>query len=86
MERGNCDVTRTISVVDRGAVDRLAVFPNGEFFGDGERIAMAHDHAEDVVVRRHRGVYECVDAHPRQTDLTLWAVRMLEGVGGQLFS
>ncbi len=53
VERGDGGVARTIRVVDRGAVDRLAVFPNGELLGDGERLTVAHDHADDVVIRRH---------------------------------
>ena len=71
--------------MDRGAVDRLAVFPNGQLLGDGERLAVAHDHADDVVIRRHPARDEGVDAHPRQADLALRAVRMLVGEGGQFF-
>jgi hypothetical protein len=85
VERGNGGVARAIRVVDRGAVDRLAVFPNGQLLGDGERLAVAHDHADDVVIRRHPRRNEGVDAHARQTDLALGAVRMLVGIGGQLF-
>ncbi len=78
-------VARAISVVDGGPVNRLAVFPNGELFGDGERLAVAHDHADNVVIRWHPGGDVRVDAHPRQADLALGAFRMLVGVGGQFF-
>ena len=71
--------------MNRRAVDRLAVLPHGQFLGDRERLAVAHDHADDVVVGRHPARDERVDAHPRQADLALRAVRVLEGIRGQLF-
>ena len=75
-------VARAISVVDGGPVDRLATFPDRELLGNAERLAVADDHADDVVVRRHPTRHERVHAHPRQADLALGAFRVLEGEGG----
>ena len=71
-------VARTIRVVNRRAVDRLAVLPDRELLGDGERLAVADDHADDVVVGRHPARDERVHAHARQADLAPGAVGMLE--------
>ena len=85
VERGDGAIARAIGVVDRGPVDRLAAFPHGKLLGNAERLAVADDHADDVVVRRHPARHERVHAHARQADLALGAVRVLEGKGGQLF-
>ena len=85
VERGDGAITRTIGVVDRGPIERLAAFPDGELLGNAEGLAVADDHADDVVVRWHPARYERVHAHTGQTDLAPGAVQVLEGQGGQLF-
>ena len=77
-------VARAIRVVHRRTVQRLAVLPHGQLLGDRERLAVAHDHADDMVVGRHPARDERVDAHARQADLAARAVGMLVREGGQL--
>ena len=79
VERGNGLVARAVGVMHRRAVHGLAVLPDGELVGDGERLAVADDHALDVPVR-HPGADPGVDAHARDADLVLRAVLVLEGV------
>ena len=67
--------------MDRGPIDRLAAFPHGKLLGNTERLAVADDHADDVMVRRHPTRHERVHAHPRQADLAPGAVWVLEGEG-----
>ena len=69
VKRRDRGVARTIRVVHRRTVDGLAILPHGQLLGDGERLAVADDHADDVVIRRHPAGHERVDAHPRQADL-----------------
>ena len=77
-------VARTIRVVHRRPVHRLAVLPDRQLLGNGERLAVADDHADDVVIGRHPARDERVDAHARQADLALRAVRVLERERRQL--
>ena len=76
-------VARAIRVVNRRAVDRLAVLPDGQLLGDRERLAVPDDHADDVVVRGHPARHERVDAHARQADLAPGAVGVLERQRGE---
>src|SRR5262249_26810109 len=82
VERGNGAIAWTISIMDCGPVNRLAVFPNGELLGDAERLTVTDDQTHYVVVRRHPARHERVHAHARQADLALGAVRVLKGEGG----
>ena len=84
VERRDGAVARTVRVVDRRTVDRPPVLPHRQLLGDGERLAVADDHADDVVIRRHPARHEGVDAHARQADLAPGPVAMLEGERGQL--
>ena len=83
VQRRDGGVARTIRIVNRRTVDRLAVLPDGEFIGDGERLAVADDHPDDMVVGRHPAHDEGVHAHARQANLAPRAVGVLEGERGQ---
>ena len=76
-------VARAIRVVHRRTVHRLAVLPHRQLLGDGERLAVTHDHADDVVGGWNPGGDKRVDAHARQADLAARAVGMLERQGRQ---
>ena len=65
VERDDRDVGRTVRVVHGRPVDRFAVFPDRQLLGDRERLAVADDHADDVVVGRDPAHDERVDAHAR---------------------
>ena len=69
--------------MDRGPVDRSAVFPDGEPVGDGEGFAVADDHPADAVVG-HPGDDPGVDTHPRQADLVAGSLVMMVGERRQL--
>ena len=72
-------VARAISVMHRGAVDRLAVFPNREAVGNREGLAMTDDHALNAVVR-DPSLNPGVDAHARDADLVFRAALVLISV------
>ena len=69
--------------MDRGPVDRPALFPHGQLVRDGERLAVAHDHAVDGVVR-HPGPDPRVHAHAGEADLVARPCPVAVGEGGQL--
>ena len=58
VERGDGAVAGAIGVVDRRAIDRLAVLPDRQLVGNGEGLAVADDHADDGVIR-HPGRRRC---------------------------
>ena len=83
VQRGDGLVARAVSVVHRRPVNGLLAVPDGELVGDGERLAVADDHAEDVVVG-HPGAHPGVDTHAGETDLVARPLLVLERVRGEL--
>src|SRR5262245_50985174 len=84
LKRGNCTIARAVRVVNRRAIQSVTIVPDGEFFGDRERLTVANNHPDDVVIRRYPTSHERVDSHARQTNLASGAGGVLKGQGRQL--
>ena len=65
--------------MDGGPVDRPVPVPDGEVVADGERLAVADDHALDLPAERHPGPDVGVHARTGEADLVAGPVRV--GVG-----